>query len=352
MTYGIFTPILATFDGNGVPRAGAKLFFYQTGTTTPQATYADGGLVSLNSNPVVADANGLFPPIYFAPGPDYKAILQDQNSVTIATRDPVPAPALPGALPALRGYIDGLVLSTGGGSNIFSIAAGAAADSTNAVTMNLSSMAKNTNAWVVGSGNGALDTGSISTNTWYHVFCIQRSDTGAVDSLISLSTSPTMPANYNYKRRIGSLLTDGSAHFTAFVQDGDLFQWKTLVSDVNGVTNSGSAAVTRTLSVPPGVNVIALIQGLYANSDGATASVVYLSDLATTDSTPTNMVANGIGDTPALSSAAGFIARGAFLKSVRTNTSSQIRSRESLGNTNCTLTLNTLGWIDHRGRDS
>jgi len=85
----LFSPFLVGVDGNGLAMAGAKLYFYQTGTTTPQDTYTDSGLGTPNTNPVVADANGLFPPIYLASSPLYKAVLTTSAGTTVATRDPL-----------------------------------------------------------------------------------------------------------------------------------------------------------------------------------------------------------------------------------------------------------------------
>ena len=41
-------------------------------------------------------------------------------------------------------------------------------------------ISKTTSAWAVGTGNGALDTGTIANSTWYHVYVIERTDTGAL----------------------------------------------------------------------------------------------------------------------------------------------------------------------------
>src|SRR5260370_140508 len=111
----------------------------------------------------------------------------------------------------LRGAIAGLTLS-GGGSQTLTIAAGQATSDDVTTSMALpSTTTKTFAAWAVGSGNGGLDTGSIADNTWYHVFAIERTDTGVVDALISLSpTAPTLPANYTKKRRIGSIRTDAT----------------------------------------------------------------------------------------------------------------------------------------------
>ena len=73
---------------DGLPLAGAKLLTYQTGTSTPKATYSDSGLTIANANPVVADAGGLFGEIFLDAG-DYRFVLTDANDVTIWTSDPV-----------------------------------------------------------------------------------------------------------------------------------------------------------------------------------------------------------------------------------------------------------------------
>ena len=96
----LFNPFYVAIDGNGMPMAGALLYFYQTGTTTPENTYTSSALSTPNTNPVVADANGLFPPIYLPSGNDsgainYKVVLATSANVTVDTLDPVIVP-LPG----------------------------------------------------------------------------------------------------------------------------------------------------------------------------------------------------------------------------------------------------------------
>ena len=253
---------------------------------------------------------------------------------------------------AAAGVVDqlcGLTLSNnvGDATNDIDISVGVAAseDATyaNRVMMSLTSaITKRLDAtWVVGTNQGGLDTGSPS-NTTYHVFLIQRVDTGVVDVLFSLSaTAPTLPTNYTKQRRIGSILRE-SAAIVAFVQDGDLFQRSSPVLDVSAA-NPGTSAVTRTLSVPVGISVIARI-----NTDldvGAAGSAVYFSDLATTDLAASNTAAplaqlasNNANDVDASQ------------VHVRTNTSAQIRSRLSASDANTTLYVATTGWFDRRGK--
>lgn len=76
-------------DGNGHVYAAAKLYFYQTGTTTLQTVYADSAATTPLSNPVVADSNGLFAAIYLSNANPYKAVLKSSADVTIWTTDPI-----------------------------------------------------------------------------------------------------------------------------------------------------------------------------------------------------------------------------------------------------------------------
>ena len=55
-------------DANGNPRAGAKLYTYETGTSTPKPTYSDAGLTVANANPIISDADGYFSDIFLASG--------------------------------------------------------------------------------------------------------------------------------------------------------------------------------------------------------------------------------------------------------------------------------------------
>lgn len=79
-------------DANGKPYPGAKLYFFEAGAaTTPQDTYSDVDLAPghVNANPVVADAGGLFGPIFFLPKSYYvrlatsaAVIVWDQDNVS------------------------------------------------------------------------------------------------------------------------------------------------------------------------------------------------------------------------------------------------------------------------------
>lgn len=240
----------------------------------------------------------------------------------------------------LRSYLSGLALSTAGSSATFGIAVGVATDSANAVMMSLgSAYTKTTSAWALGTAAGSLDTGTIANATWYHVYLIRRSDTGVVDVLTSTSaSSPTMPTNYDQKRRIGAMLTNGSAQWTQFSQIGDEFLWNTAAADATDVT-VGTSAVSATVSVPTGLNVKARMRIAGFN---ASAGVAFLySSLSESDQAATGYNAQFNNR------AAGAYGNGTA--DIQTNTSSQIRVRTNTSSS--FYSIATYGWLDRRGRD-
>jgi hypothetical protein len=73
-------------------RAGAKLTFSQTGTSTLQNTYQDVALTTPHANPVVADSNGVFAPIYLDPTlPNYRVTYTTSADVLVYQVDGVPS---------------------------------------------------------------------------------------------------------------------------------------------------------------------------------------------------------------------------------------------------------------------
>lgn len=198
-------------------------------------------------------------------------------------------------------------------------------------------------SWV---GNtGALDTGAIAASTWYHAFVIRRSDTGVVDVLISLSpTAPTLPANYTQFRRIGSMKTNASSQWIGFIQTGDAFRWSTPLRDASPI-NPGTAAIVQALTVPTGIVVEADIVVLVAALTTASLYILVTS-LSEPDNAPSGAALFTLGAAPLNAQVAAPI-RGVF-----TNTSAQIRIRLSASGVSDTVTINTFGWIDRRGRDA
>jgi len=263
---------------------------------------------------------------------------QDANSSQWVPATNQPSSA---ALPPIPNYLGGLTLSNDGTTpaTVIDIATGGATSDDNTTQMNLlTAYTKNCNAaWAVGTGNGALDSGStIPANSWMHVFLIQRVDTGVVDVLVSASaTAPTLPTNYTKKRRIGSILVISSA-ILSFTQVGDQFLWTVPRADFTGTLVT--AVQSTVLSVPTGVKVIANFTGVMSNVTSPAAITINSPDAPPTYNTPTNNYS--------LWANSGTAASTDF--SIRTNTSAQIQWVSA--GTTATLTFTTKGWLDNRGK--
>lgn len=249
-----------------------------------------------------------------------------------------------------RGDIYGLTLSNNGAdaTNDIDIAAGSAAS--NAASPYLLTLASALTkrldaAWAVGTNQGGLDTGAIA-NTTYHIWLMQRSDTGIVDVCFSASSSaPTtggsIPAAYDRFRRIGSILREGAA-IVAFKQDGNIFRRAT---KVDRSSTSAVASALLALSVPLGINVYPILAvdlstgnvstdgqvlfgGAWEGSAGIVIARVFTTSLANVTSLAHDIVSP------------------VFLS----NTSAQIYFATTISSGSLSANvLSTIGWIDTRG---
>lgn len=152
-------------------------------------------------------------------------------------------------------YISGLRTSNDTDTaHDIAIAVGGCRDDGDAVNMSLTSIiTKQIDAvWALGDDAGGLDTGTVASTTLYGVWLIRRSDTGVVDALFSTSfTSPTMPTNYNQKRLVGFVKTEGAANIIAFTQRDNYFRFTgDVLLDVND-SSITTTFETGTLSAPP-----------------------------------------------------------------------------------------------------
>jgi hypothetical protein len=242
--------------------------------------------------------------------------------------------------PVMHGYLNGAQMSTAGSSTTMSIAAGQAADSTNAVNINLASaINKTTSAWVAGSGNGGLDTGSIAASTWYYFYLISTTG-GTTDVVFSLNNSaPSLPSGYTYYRYIGGMITNASSQWQSFKQVGRVFYWATPTSDISATGNA--SANTGTLVVPRGRKMLAILT--QASSTPAGIPISYVSDLDGADVTGFSATAFPL----ALYAMSNGAWTGPVELTVFTNTSAQIRWR--MADTSSNILISTKGWWDFAG---
>jgi len=102
-------------DADGTPMVGAKLRFYNAGTSTPQAVYADGALSVARDQPILADARGMFPAIYLNPTPGlYRQKLTEANDTLVFDDDDIDVPQAASYVPPDPGTTDPTLLVTTG----------------------------------------------------------------------------------------------------------------------------------------------------------------------------------------------------------------------------------------------
>jgi len=350
----------AKTDAGAIHRCSAEITVALTAATTLGANWtltviADGGDVTIDPDSsetingeatlVVADGDAAY---LICTGSGFKAVTIP-SAASVATRvDTAAAQSFTAAQQAqgrsnisaaLKGHIYGMTLSNNAtdATNDIDIAAGEAAstETTPVLMLLATSMTKQLDStWSVGTNAGGRDTGSISDGVWY-VFLIQRSDTGVVDVLFSKSkTSPTMPANYDRKRRVGSFIRYSNA-ICAFVQTGDRYEITPSIPDVSAASLS-TAQQTATVSLPP--EMIGLFRVRVSPASGASFSVIISGmDISANPNEATISAASTGGG------AAGEFA-------IRVNASGQIKHRSvgTVGASNIVIT--SFGWIDTRGR--
>ncbi len=273
--------------------------------------------------------------------------LTGAGKVAITNGDGVSGnPTITGALP--RAYLAGCTLSNNGtdATNDIDIAVGECRDSTIAVNITVAAMTKQLDAnWSPGTNLGMRYSGAAIANTTYHIWAVSKADgtqdiyatptasASTASAALTLLQAESGGSSYVYARRIGSILRE-SAAIVSFTQVGDRIVRTTPTRDVNNAT-PGTSANTGTLSVPLGITVVAQVN-VYKAAGG-----VYVSPLVATDA------ATSTTDTPLMSVYDSTNNNAGFME-VLTNTSGQMRYRSD---TNATVIVVTLGWIDRRGRD-
>jgi len=138
-------------------------------------------------------------------------------------------------------------------------AAGSARAHTDDMTIAVAAITKRIDAaWAVGTGNGALDTGSVGTSALYRAYAIKRVDTGVTDMIFSLQTNeatgPAMPTNYTkFAGTQVYVFTDGSSDIRQMVwgAGGWMAMYKDPVQDVDAVNPTAATDVNAAISVPP-----------------------------------------------------------------------------------------------------
>jgi hypothetical protein len=202
--------------------------------------------------------------------------------------------------------------------------------------------------WSPGNNGGMLDAGVKTANTTYHCFAIYNPTSGLSDYLASLSaSSPTLPGGYTKKRRVGSILTDGSLNNRLFLQTGKLFTLDNYVNDLFTTVFSATRQL-QALTVPTGISVIALLNAALVKSSSPAAlnHAIRFTNPNQTDQPPIQTTGTEIFD---LSLSTGVNQGGAICTrlEITTDTSAQIGYRSTATASATDMELNTIGWRDY-----
>lgn len=266
--------------------------------------------------------------------------------------------------PLARGHISGLGLSISASVEV-KISTGKCRSSNDDQTLPLTTVLgkKINSTWTVGDGNGGRDSGyaALSANEWFSVWLMAKKEGAAItlDAIMNKSHSTlSLTGSYSYARRLGAVRVNAAGDgLLGMIQDGDTFLWKVPKADKYDSSMSGSTSSTLlTLATPPGVITTALVNVM--GFVGGQSVGVHLS--------PPDVGAQSL--TASLSSGAAGTLPGLWydhhdnsismamvqMFRVRTDTSSRvvIQAIEShiTGASNARATVQTVGWIDTRGR--
>lgn len=150
-------------------------------------------------------------------------------------------------------YVNGLGIAKTA-AKVISMASGASRDSTDTNDIILNSSISINGANV---GANGVDVAAIVLNSFYAVYVIGDStDYQPVAGLLSLNaTAPSLPTTYDMYRRVGWVLTDGSANILQFWQYGTgqqrMYYYDVGISALSGGSSTTYANVSLVASVPP-----------------------------------------------------------------------------------------------------
>jgi hypothetical protein len=210
-------------------------------------------------------------------------------------------------------------------------------DSTNIILPSaISKTIQSSGSWAAGSGSNGLFSGALATSTWYHVFVMRNTTTGAVDAGFDTSiVAANIPVGWVAYRRVGSVFVTIASQILPFIQTGKEFRYLSPQQDVSNVGIGAPGPVG--ISVPAGVVVFVKL-GLYLNLQGARAGA--------TAWTPGDTDRTGV-QTSTVTASTNYDGAGEIL--VMTNTSQQVTVRSVFGSISSGFYLQTRSYFDFVG---
>lgn len=94
-------PFRPGLTANAIPIVGARLEFYASGTSTPQAVFADEALTVPLGAVVIANSAGVWPSIYMDATKIYRVVMRDQDGEVLREVDPYVASVVDNLAPEI-----------------------------------------------------------------------------------------------------------------------------------------------------------------------------------------------------------------------------------------------------------
>lgn len=251
-----------------------------------------------------------------------------------------------------RGYIDGFILTAAtDAQHDMTMSEGQCRALANAKDIELNTaLTKRIDAFFSkGTDQGGLFNDGLNTpvaaDTWYYAQIVEEDSSGDIDWGWDIDPAgANTPSGWTVRRRVGARLTDSSADLLGTTQIGD----EVIFTDpllVNSTAVSTTAALVA--AGPTGIRTRVKVTLQTASSGN---SQCFISTPDQTDVAPaytTGVATQGL--VPVNGGAGTEINRWIHTAELWTDTSGQVRVRQT---TSTTLRMNTLGWIDPRGRDA
>lgn len=229
-------PFRPAIGPNSLVLPGAQLAFYLSGTLTKTNVYTDSTMGTALPNPVVANAAGVWPNIYFDNTVTYRVILSSPENVVLKDADPYLPGVIDNLTPAFQALVDQAAVSATTATTKATEASGsaAAAASTAADLGGISNTykAKNTTLNTSGSLISIEDGGGRNIVGFDAAGTLFRSNT-FISTLVSLANTGNTLQSIKRLSKVPRLLSSASI-------------WGITYGGQSNAAGSGSPAITLT----------------------------------------------------------------------------------------------------------
>lgn len=275
-------PNVQRFDANGNPGAGWKLAFYKPGTSTEKDTYSDADLTTPNTNPVIANADGVWPDIWMDGTYDVRLLDADdvQQDSWNSVKGPIFAAVGSGAADGVptNAYIGSFVPDIlDGGTDAYTVSAGRAVGTGETFTGDVGS-ANTTTTPTLDNTDGASGALTVTTRDgsalWAGALSGVHTFQKAASSWKVRDPNPVIPDSTT-QTGADATLVSGTAGTS-----GNLAQW-----NVDGDVVDSGVATSATLRNPGTSSTPALAFNTYRTPNASRVTWVVVTVVVSSDGT-------------------------------------------------------------------